>query len=87
MWLLGAFVGGTAYLYCVRESGMVWFFAHVCATATLLCALTEALGKARGWLVGVLVGLTFLSRQMVLAGLPFFLVALGAAHPTPPLRR
>lgn len=75
-WLVAAFFLGTAYWLAMAFSYSVWLFAHVVATACLFLAIDEALGRGRGFLVGLLLGLAFLSRQMtVYAGL-FLLAAL-----------
>ena len=64
IWLCAAFFLGTAYWSMVRGSAGVWFFAHVVAVGCMLLAINEALGPSRGWLVGLLVGLAFLTRQL-----------------------
>lgn len=75
-WLLAGFFLGTASILCLRSSLGVWFFAHVVSFVCLLLAVREALGPGRGAWVGLFLGASFLSRQMTLLGLPFFLAAL-----------
>lgn len=79
-WLLGALLLGTAFWHCTIASESVWFFAHVVATLMALLALHEAVGPARGALLGLWVGLAFLSRQMFVYLVPFLAVALWLKH-------
>jgi len=65
-WLVAGFFLGTAYWFSLRESQWVWHYTHVVATAFLLLALIEALGRGRGWLVGLMLGGAVLSRQMMI---------------------
>lgn len=84
-WLQAAFFLGTAYWMCVIRSSGVWFFDHVVAVSCLLLALSEALGKGRGLLVGLFLGLAFLCRQMTIFSALFLVAALweNAGHPQP----
>ncbi len=75
-WLAAAFLLGTGYWLCVLRSDGVWFFAIVVGVTCLLLALSEALGRGRGLAVGLLLGMGFLSRQLMLFAAPFFAVAL-----------
>ncbi|MFP2907809.1 glycosyl transferase family 39 [Pyxidicoccus sp. 3LFB2] len=75
-WLAAAFLLGTGFWSCVLWSGGVWFFAHVVATTLLVLAVTEALGRGRAVLVGLLAGGAFLSRQLAVYSLVFLLVVL-----------
>ena len=79
-WLLGALLLGTAFWHCTIASESVWFFAHVVATLMALLAILEAVGPARGALLGWWVGLAFLSRQMFVYLVPFLAVALWLKH-------
>lgn len=73
-WLgMGAFLG-LGFWSAVLESSGVWYFAHVVAFTAMLLAINEALGKGRGWLVGLFLGMAFLSRQLSVLS-AFFLVA------------
>ncbi|MCC6905727.1 MAG: glycosyl transferase family 39 [Anaerolineae bacterium] len=88
IWLLAAFFGGTAYwLVLIRGTG-VWFFSHVVAVTALVLALNEALGKGRGVLVGLLLGVAVLSRQLTIYMGLFLLAAvwLNPANTGKPLR-
>lgn len=83
-WLASALFLGTIYWWCLLESHGVWHFAHVVAVACMLLAINEALGPARGILVGLFLGLAFLSRQLSVYGF-FFLAAAtwcSSSHPT-----
>src|SRR5262249_4942807 len=75
-WLLAAFFLGTAYWLCAICSSGVWAFAHVVATVSLLLAIGEALGPGRGAMVGLLLGMAFLSRQMTVYASVFLAAAL-----------
>ncbi len=75
-WLLVAFFLGTAYWLTIIHFPETYFIAHLAAITAMLLAIDEALGKGRGLLVGSLLGVAFLSRQLSLYTAPFFLVAL-----------
>jgi 4-amino-4-deoxy-L-arabinose transferase-like glycosyltransferase len=75
-WMAAAFFLGTAYWLSVLWSSGVWFFAHVVAVTCLLLAIDEALGKGRGYLVGLYLGLAFLSRALTLYGAVFLVAVL-----------
>jgi hypothetical protein len=75
-WLiLGFFLGSPLWLALLWSWG-VWYFAHVVAVIFLLLAVQEALGRGRGWLVGSLLAVAVLSRQMTLFAGIFLLAAL-----------
>ncbi|NMO17736.1 glycosyl transferase family 39 [Pyxidicoccus fallax] len=75
-WMTCAFLLGTGFWACVLWSSGVWFFAHVVASTFLILAVTEALGRGRAVLVGLWVGLAFLSRQLIVYSLVFLLAVL-----------
>ncbi len=75
-WLVAAFLFGTGYWLCAISSSGVWFFAHVVAVTAMFLAINEALGKGRGWLVGIFLGMAFLSRQMMIFSIIFLAVAV-----------
>jgi hypothetical protein len=75
-WLTLAFFFGTGYWYVLGQSSGVWFFAHVVGVPLILLAYNEALGRGREILVGLFVGLAFLTRQMYLASAIFLAVLL-----------
>ena len=64
MWILLAFFLGTGYWLCLRDSLGVAWFAHVAAVFALLLTLHEAFGRGNGFLVGLFLGMAFLSRQL-----------------------
>lgn len=76
LWLCAALLCGTGYSNVLLFSGTVWFFAHAVSFCCLLLALAESLGRQRGWLLGLLIGASFLSRQMTGFALLFPLVVL-----------
>lgn len=75
-WLLVAFFLGTVYWSCLTMSSGVWFTAHIASVAAFFLATDEALGKKRGLLVGLYLGIAFLSRQLTLVLAPFLLALL-----------
>ncbi|MFH1749075.1 MAG: glycosyl transferase family 39 [Planctomycetota bacterium] len=75
-WLLAGFFLGTAYTTSLFQTYESWHFAHIVAVTCLLLAVYEALGKGRGWLVGLCCGLAFLSRHLCIYASVFLLVAL-----------
>jgi hypothetical protein len=84
-WLILAFLLGTGNFLALKMAGGVWFLAHEFATLFLLLAIVEALGKARGWLVGFGLGGAFLSRQLALFNLIFLTTLLWKT--SDPLRK
>ncbi|MBI4790111.1 MAG: hypothetical protein HY782_24010 [Chloroflexi bacterium] len=76
-WLLALFLIGTIY-FAAMVLGRSWFLSHISTTMFLLLAIYLWLrGRAPG-LVGLLLGLSFLTRSSTLLALPFFLML--AAH-------
>jgi hypothetical protein len=71
--LLTALFGlGSLFWFYGGGNGNTWSLMHVTAVFGLMLAIHETLGKARGWLVGIGLGIAVLSRQPVLLSLPFF---------------
>ncbi|QSQ18239.1 glycosyltransferase family 39 protein [Myxococcus landrumensis] len=75
-WLTAAFIMGTGFWSCVVYSHGIWFFAHVVAATFLMLAVEESLGRGRAWLVGLYVGLAFLSRQLIVYSVIFLVAVL-----------
>lgn len=75
-WLLTGYFFGTVYWSCIKMGAGVWFTAHLVSTAALFGAIDEALGRKRGALVGLYLGISFLSRQLTALLAPFFLALL-----------
>jgi len=74
-WLTAAFLFGTGYANALTFGYSVWFFAHTVSFTCLLLALAETLNRKRGWVLGLLITASFLSRQMTgFALLPLALV-------------
>lgn len=71
-WALLLFFASSPYL-AVWLVGNSYFFAHVLATTCILLAMVEALGRNRGVVVGLALGMGFAARQSVLFGAPFAL--------------
>lgn len=76
VWIVAAFVCGTGYWTEAVLSSGVWALAHMAAVTALFFALSEVLGRGRGWLVGIGLGAAFLSRQLTLFSIFFLCVAL-----------
>jgi hypothetical protein len=75
---LTAFCGFGTVLWWSTAFSAVWMFAHVVAVMFALLAIAETYGKARPWLVGLLLACAALTRlPMVLAAIPmsYFLFA------------
>ncbi|MHC4165851.1 MAG: glycosyltransferase family 39 protein [Planctomycetota bacterium] len=75
-WLICAFVVGSAYWWCIRRSGSPWLTAHIVAVTCVLLAIHEALGKGRGFIVGMFLGMAILSRQLSVYSTIFLCCAL-----------
>ncbi len=75
-WLLIGYFFGTVYWSCLTMGAGVWFTAHLVSTAALLGAIDEALGRKRGLLMGLYLGVSFLSRQLTALLAPFFVALL-----------
>ncbi len=71
-WALLLFFGGTAYL-SIAVIGSSYFFAHITTLTFMLAAITEALGKRRPIVIGLLLGLAAMVRLTAIFSLPFFL--------------
>lgn len=75
-WVLLAFGLGTPLWLAVQWSDGVWFLAHVVAVFFLMLAIHEALGRGRGWLVGLCLAAAMLSRQFTLFAAIFLVVLM-----------
>jgi hypothetical protein len=73
LWLgaLGAF--GTILWY-LSAVGSTWYFAHVVVAAALSVGILETLGRQRPAVLGLAVGIAYLTRQPSILVLPFFLI-------------
>lgn len=70
---------GTNFWWAAGD-GSLWAFAHVCSMFFLMAALVEATGRKRPWLVGLLLGLSGLSRLSTFLAFPFFLYLVLKDH-------
>ena len=75
-WILAAFFLGSPYWGVVRGSAIGSYFSHVVAVTGILLALNEAFGKGRAGLVGLFIGMSFLSRQLSVYSTIFLSAAL-----------
>ena len=73
-WITLGFFLGTGYWYALFTSHHVYAFAHITSCMLQLLLINEVLGKRRWWLVGCLIGCSFLTRQMTLF---YVIFALG----------
>lgn len=87
-WLLTALFGLGTVHWEVATRGTTWLFAEIVAVCFLLLSLIEHFGRRRAFLVGLLLGLSVLSRLPILMGGIFFLVTLsqGEGFPRRPLQ-
>jgi hypothetical protein len=75
-WLLTILFGFGTVHWDVAITGTTWFFAEIVAVFFLLLALIEYFGRKRAVLIGLLLGLSVLSRLPVVVGAIFFLAML-----------
>lgn len=76
MWLTIALVfASPVYLLLLRANG-IWFFAQAVSFLLVTLSIYEAFHKKRLVLIGVFIGLAFLTRQMSVFYAPFILVLL-----------
>ena len=62
-WLIYAFFFGTSYWFVLLSSHHVYGFAEVVSVTSILLLLNELFGKKRSLLMGLFLGIAFLSRQ------------------------
>jgi hypothetical protein len=74
-WATLLYFCGTPYL-SVMLVGISTYLAHVIVTTFLLLSIREALGRRRGLLVGLYLGLAAAARLTALFSLPFFILML-----------
>lgn len=77
-----AMIFGTAYWLCVRYA-FDTYLAHMLAVLFVSLALWESLGKQRGWLIGLCLGIACTSRQLTVFVIPFVLAYLWFVPRTP----
>ena len=63
---------GTDFWWAAGD-GSLWTFSQVSSVFFMMAALVEATGRKRPWLVGLLLGLSGLSRLPTFLAFPFFL--------------
>ena len=73
LWWLTLLYGFGSMLWYHAVVGSAWYFAHVCALLFLWLAILAVLKKKSWWLVGMWLGLAYLSRFAVILTLPFFI--------------
>lgn len=65
-WLTWGFFFGTSYWFVLLSSRFVYEFAQIVSVTGILLLLNELFGKKRGILLGIFLGISFLSRQFTL---------------------
>lgn len=65
-WLMYAFFFGTSYWYILLSAYFVYGFAEVLSVTGILLLVNELLGKKRGGIMGLYLGIAFLSRQFTI---------------------
>lgn len=65
-WLIYGFFFGTSYWYVLLSSHHVYGFAEVVSVMGLLLLFNELFGKSRPGILGIFLGLSFLSRQFAI---------------------
>ncbi|MEL6291267.1 MAG: hypothetical protein AAFQ44_05695 [Pseudomonadota bacterium] len=84
-WLGAAALFGTPAIFVVLRSDLVWFFAQTVAFTLITAAIHEALHRQRAMLIGLYIGLAFLTRQMSIFYCPLMLAMI--MNPTLPTVR
>jgi hypothetical protein len=79
-WSTVAFFFGTGYWQSVMWSWGAWYFAHVVATLCLLLAMHSALVGQRAATSGLLLGLGYLSRPLLVFPAFFLMAVLWDRH-------
>ena len=82
-WLIAAFMFGSGFSFVVLSSYYVYTFAHVIAVTLCIGLLCEYFNKRRWWLIGILLGCSFLTRQFTVFYGVFALVTLFAERKEP----
>ena len=80
-WVVGGTIFGTGLWFCLTQIIDIWFIAHLVSFACLLTALVESLGRGRGYIVGLALACSFLSRQATVDSAICFAGLLWVRHP------
>jgi hypothetical protein len=75
-WMAAATILASPAIFTVMRADMIWFFSQTTAFLLVTAALFEALHKKRGLLIGLYIGMSFLSRQMTILLAPLMLVMI-----------
>lgn len=62
-WVIYGFIFGTGYWYVLLTSHHVYGFAEIVSVTGVLLLFNELFGKSRAFLMGIYLGIAFLSRQ------------------------
>jgi hypothetical protein len=85
IWTACFLFGVSTPILWVTTRGGVWHTGHLIAAMLILAALIETTGRRRSWLLGLLVGATFLTRAPLALAAPFFVWVIADERPTRPL--
>ncbi len=80
--LSAAMIFGTAYWLCVRYA-FDTYLAHMLTVLFVSIALWETLGKQRGWVIGLCLGIACSCRQLTVFVIPFVMAFLWFVPHTP----
>jgi hypothetical protein len=73
---VGILSGAGTIIWHLASVGSSWYFGQITAAFFLTLSLVEVFGKKRPFLIGVLLGASYLSRIQVILSLPLFLYLL-----------
>jgi hypothetical protein len=72
----GFLIGLGSIIWYLSSGGSVWYLGQVTSAFFLFWAIYETLNKSRLFLMGVLLGCSYLSRIPTILALPFFIINL-----------
>lgn len=75
IWLTFAFAFGTVHWWSSVRVG-VWFMAHIFSILFLGLSIFESLNKKRPYLMGLLLGSSFLCRTLTILSFPYFIFSI-----------
>lgn len=64
-------------IWFLSSVGSSWYFGQITGAFFLTAAIYESLNKKRAWLVGIMLGATYLSRVEMVLSFPFFMYIFG----------
>jgi len=76
IWMTLLFAFGTVHWY-LSAFGSAWYFAHVISFLFLTLAIYETFTNKRPFVIGILLGASYLTRLPTILSLPFFIIMLS----------